>query len=226
MMDMARESEEKEIMRTDALIQQLSGQAGQHARTGHAAMPFDRALGWGLVLSLMAAIGVVLGLSGVRAALSAMLTTWVFYFKVVAMGLIVWGGIRLVRAAGMPGAAFRPVRALLPGLLLLLAGVVFDRTGFPLLGQRALSPALCVGVIVAAALPALAIILAAVRRGIPTRLSAAGTACGVLAGSLGALVYTVACLNDGPAFVAVWYGVAILIVAGAGAVAGRYALAW
>ena len=225
MMGMARANEEKEIMRTDELIHRLSGQAGQPAMKTKA-MPFGRALGWGLMLSLIAACAVVLGLSGVRPDLSDMLTTWVFQFKVAAMVLLAWGGIRLVRAAGMPGASLRPVRALLPGVLFLLVGVIVDRTGFPLLGPRPFSALLCVGVIVAAALPGLAFILAALRRGIPTRLSAAGAVAGALSGSLAALVYTIACLNDGPTFVAVWYVVAILITAGAGAIAGRYTLAW
>ncbi|MHC6224995.1 NrsF family protein [Pseudomonas sp. X10] len=223
---MARVNKEKEIMRTDELIHQLSAQAGQTAIKNHAVMPFDRALGLSLMLSLVGALLVVIGLSGVRPDLFAMLTTWVFQFKVVAMALLVWGGIILVRACGIPGVAVRPVRALLPGVLFLLAGVIFDRSGFPLLGERQFSAPLCVGVIVAAALPGLIFILAGLRRGIPTRLSSAGAISGILSGSLAAMVYTIACVNDGPLFVAIWYVAAISISAGVGAVAGRYALAW
>ncbi|WP_144633770.1 NrsF family protein [Bordetella genomosp. 13] len=223
---MANTKEEAEVMRTDALIQRLSSEAGQAPTTSHAAMPFGRALGLGLALALVAALLVVIGLSEIRTDLPAILPTWVFQFKVVAMVSIILGGISLVRAAGIPGAPVRPVRALLPGILFLLAGLLLDRTGFPLLGVQQFSAARCVAVIVAASLPGLALILAGLRRGIPTRLSSAGAVAGILAGSLAALVYTVACVNDGTAFVAIWYVVAISITAAAGAIAGRHALAW
>jgi hypothetical protein len=46
------------------------------------------------------------------------------------------------------------------------------------------------------------------------------------AGALGATAYTIACVNDGRMFVAIWYPVAILIVASVGAAIGRRVLAW
>lgn len=189
-------------------------------------MPFGRVLGICLALSLAAALLVVIGLSGLRPDLSAMLTAWVFQFKVATMALLACGGVILVRAAGTPGVATRPVLALLPGIVLLLAGMLFDRSGLPLLGARPLSAPRCVGVIVVASLPALLIIMAGLRRGIPTRLACAGAISGILAGSLAALAYTVACVNDGALFVAIWYAVAISITTAIGAVVGRYALAW
>jgi len=111
-------------------------------------------------------------------------------------------------------------------LLFILVGAVFDRSGFPLLGAHTLSVPTCVGAIILASLPALAVMLAAMRLGIPTRPGWAGGMAGILAGSLGALAYTLACINDGAAFVALWYSLAIAIMAAIGATAGRRVLAW
>jgi hypothetical protein len=72
----------------------------------------------------------------------------------------------------------------------------------------------------------MAITLFVLKMGVPTRPAVAGAAAGVLAGTLGAAAYSVVCKNDGGLFVAVWYSVAILIVAGLGAIVGRRALAW
>jgi hypothetical protein len=54
----------------------------------------------------------------------------------------------------------------------------------------------------------------------------AGLAAGFLAGTIGGAAYAFACRNDGALFVAVWYGLAILIVSTLGALIGRRVLAW
>jgi hypothetical protein len=64
------------------------------------------------------------------------------------------------------------------------------------------------------------------RRATPTRLSYAGGVAGLLAGSIGALAYTLACINDGTVFVSIWYSLAILLTSVIGALLGRRALAW
>ena len=219
---MMRRSDE-EIMRTDELIHRLSNEAGMK---DDVAMPFGRALGLSVMLSLAASLLVVVSVSGLRPDLSATLTAWMFQYKVVAMALLACGGVILARAAGTPGVAIRPVLTLLPGILFLLAGVFLDRSDFPLMGARQLSALRCVGIIVAASVPGLIIIMAGLRSGIPTRLACAGTISGILSGSLAALAYTIACINDGALFVAIWYLAAIFITTAIGAVAGRYALAW
>lgn len=49
---------------------------------------------------------------------------------------------------------------------------------------------------------------------------------GLLAGSIGALAYTVACVNDGAAFVAIWYSASVVAAGCLGALAGPRWLAW
>ncbi len=72
----------------------------------------------------------------------------------------------------------------------------------------------------------MAAILIAMRSGTPTRLAGAGAVAGLLAGAIGALAYTVACLNDGATFVALWYSAAIAVVTIGGALIGPRVLAW
>lgn len=206
---------------TDDLIRALGSEAGR-SRPGS----FWLALPAGSVLALLAAFAVVFLVIGPRADLEAIATTWTFLFKVVAMVLLALAGIREVRAAAIPGSASRPLAALLPAILFLTAGALLDRSGFPLLGARALSVPYCVGAILLASLPALTVIFAAVKSGIPTRPARAGAMAGLLAGALGALAYTVACVNDGAGFVALWYSLAVGLVAALGAVVGRRILSW
>ncbi|WP_207485289.1 NrsF family protein [Arenibaculum pallidiluteum] len=210
-------------VRTDDLIQGLAMEAGQ-SRAGR--LSFELVLSLGIVAAIIGAFAIVLLLAGPRPGLPLLAQSWIFQFKVIAMVLLAGGAAWLVRDAARPGAPTRLGGALAPALLFLAANVVLDRSGYPLSGARALSVPVCVGTIVLASLPALMLMLASMRRGIPTRLGRAGFFAGLLAGTLGALAYTVACVNDGAAFVSVWYVAAILIVAGLGAVAGPRALAW
>ena len=208
---------------TEDLIRDFAREAGLRKRN---ALPFDRALSLGIAASLLSALAIVIGVFGVRPDLAAAASTGMFHFKIAATIMLALGGLCLVRFTARPGSSWLGVLALMPGLLLLLAGVAFDRSGFPILGGRAISVPSCVGAIVLASLPALLLLLAALKRGIPTRLALSGASVGMLAGSLGAVAYTLACVNDGALFVAVWYGLAILIMTAIGAAAGERVLAW
>jgi hypothetical protein len=208
---------------TDSLIRNLSAQAGSRAGSS---LALGYALGLGVALSLAAALVVVVAVPGLRPGLLGVIAQGAFLFKLAATGLLVLGGICLVLAAGIPGRGMRPLRVLAPAAVLMLAGVVVDDSGRSLLGARTLSVPICVGAIILASLPGVAFLLLALRRGIPTRLASAGAAAGLLSGAIGAMAYTLACVNDGATFVTVWYVAAIVITTGIGAVVGRRALAW
>lgn len=208
---------------TDELVQRLAREAGTGRRSR---LPFQPVVILSTLLALAAAVLVVAGGFGLRADLAALPGHGIFQFKVAAMGLLAAAALWLLRAAGTPGARLTPWRALAPAAALLLAGAWLDRSGFPLIGARTLSVPVCLGAIVAAALPGLAILLAALRRGIPTRLPAAGAIAGLASGTLGALAYTLACVNDGAAFVALWYSLAIALTTALGAILGPRVLAW
>lgn len=53
-----------------------------------------------------------------------------------------------------------------------------------------------------------------------------GACTGLAAGGLSAAIYALHCNEDSPLFFLTWYGLGILIVAGLGAIAGRYLLRW
>lgn len=214
---------ETQARKTSQLVRELAREAGVRPR---ARLPFGWALAMGAVLSFMAALSVVASVFGARADLSGLPASGIFQFKVAAMGLLACGALVLVRVAGTPGARLRPWLAVLPVAVLLLVGAWVDGTGFPITGARSVSIPVCLGAIVLAAVPGLAIMLAVLRRGIPTHLASAGAVAGLLSGALGALAYTIACVNDGALFVAIWYSAAILATAVAGAVLGPRVLAW
>lgn len=219
---------------TNDLVRSLAREAGraggewtggEWVRAGR--LPFAVAFPAAALAAIAASLAVVLALAGPRADFLVIAGSWIFLFKATAMLLLAGGSLVLVRAAAIPGRAVKPVFALAPALLFLAVNALADRSGVSLLGARPpLSALICVGTIILASLPALALILAAMRRGIPTRLRQAGFFAGMLAGAAGALGYTVACVNDGAAFVALWYLAAVLIVAGIGAAAGPKSLAW
>lgn len=209
--------------RTNALIEGLATQAGKRQAGG---LNFGTVLPVALFVAVLAATAVVLLTVGPRADLMEILLTWTFQFKVIGMILIATGAFQLVRAVVRPGAAVHPVLGLVPGAVFLLGGAMFDRSSFPLLGIHTFSVLNCASIIILSSVPALAAILAAMRMGTPTRLARSGAIAGLLAGSIGALAYTIACLNDGAAFVALWYSVAIAVVALIGSLLGPKALAW
>jgi hypothetical protein len=128
--------------------------------------------------------------------------------------------------AATPGASTTALYALLPAVILLAFGIIFDPTGFPILGRTDTAVVLCVGRILFISLPAMILTFVFMRKSAPTHPLFAGAAIGLLSASVGGLAYTLACRNDGTAFVAIWYAVACVIMAAIGAVVGRRILRW
>ena len=78
----------------------------------------------------------------------------------------------------------------------------------------------CVLAISLLSLPLLAAALLALRRGAPSRPALAGAFAGALSAGLAATLYASHCTDDSPLFVATWYTLAVVCVAGIGALAG------
>jgi hypothetical protein len=210
--------------KTNHLIRKLAGEAGtgRDRRT----FSFARILLTATVLSFAASVALVFLVIGVRENFIATVQSAPFHYKVATTFALVCGGFVLVREMARPAASGTAFVALLPGLLLLALGAASDSSGLSVMGRSAISVPGCLGAIVLVSLPALAMIIRALRTGAPTNPGLAGATAGLLAGALGAAAYTLACKNDGELFVAVWYSAAILIMTGLGAAAGRRALAW
>jgi hypothetical protein len=72
----------------------------------------------------------------------------------------------------------------------------------------------------------LAVFLAALRHGAPTRPRLAGAVAGLLAGGIAATFYAAHCTDDSPLFVATWYSIAIAGLVALGAICGRRVARW
>ena len=94
------------------------------------------------------------------------------------------------------------------------------------MGRTNTAVVFCVGAILLLSLPAMVLTFVFMRKGAPTQPLFAGAAIGMLSASVGALAYTLACKNDGTAFVAIWYAVACAIMAAVGAIVGHRVLRW
>lgn len=112
---------------------------------------------------------------------------------------------------------------LLAALLIEIATIPAAEWGARLVGTNSL---ICLTMIPLIGMGPLAVFLAALRYGAPTRPGLAGAACGLLAGGLAATFYAAHCFDDSPLFVATWYSLAIAILTLAGAAAGRFILRW
>jgi len=178
-----------------------------------------------LIAAVMAVITVIV-ISRPRADLAVVWTSWAFQYKVIGMLLLIGGGIHMTRSASIPGSVIKPALTLFPAFLFLACGLAFDSSGFPMMGTHVLAVPVCVGTIIAASLGPLLVLLLVIRRGVPTRPRLAGGVAGLLSGSIGALAYTLACINDGAGFVMLWYTLAIAIVSAIGAIIGAKALSW
>jgi hypothetical protein len=206
---------------TDDLIRSLASTAG--ARRS-ASLRFAFAVTG--AASLACALLLVFSVIGIRPDFADMAVRMPFAFKLAYTGSLVVGAFVVALYAATPGASTTALYALLPAIILLAMGVTFDPTAFPILGRTNTAVAFCVSSILFLSLPAMILTFLVMRRGAPTRPAIAGAVTGLLSASVGAMAYTLACKNDGTAFVAIWYTAACAIMASIGAVVGHRALRW
>ena len=88
------------------------------------------------------------------------------------------------------------------------------------------SARVCSILIAGLALPLFAGLFWALRQLAPTRLTEAGAAAGLLAGSAAATIYALHCTESTPTFIAIWYSAGILLTTLFGAALGRLLLRW
>jgi hypothetical protein len=208
---------------TDDLIHALAGTAGTRRRDGS----LQAAFAVTGAVSLTCALLLVFLVFGVRQDFADMAVRLPFEFKLAYTAALVVGSFVVTLYAATPGASPTALYALLPAVIFLTCGVIFDPTTFPIMGEMDNAVAVCVGRILFLAVPAMILtFLVVMRKGAPTRPIFAGAIIGMLSASVGAMAYTIACRNDGPAFVAIWYAVACAIMAGIGAIVGHRVLRW
>lgn len=209
---------------TDGLIMGLARQAGGSRVAGP--RTFRTILVAAALGSLGISVALVLALVGVRPDFAAAVHRAPFVYKIVSMLALSLGGLVLASRAALPGSGRLTLTAFLPVVLVLAFRAATDHSGLSVMGNSDISVQACVLTILGVSLPPLAILLGVLRVGAPTRPALAGAVAGTLSGALGATAYALACRNDAGLFVAIWYPLAILVMAVVGAAIGRRVLAW
>jgi hypothetical protein len=154
-----------------------------------------------------------------------------FLFKLVFALALVSSAFGVIRALSRPGEGWRkamPYLAAAPALL--ATAVIIELLVLPpdawSVGMMGANGPACLISLLLIGLGPLAVILATLRHGAPTRPTVAGTVAGLLAGGITAIFYTIHCPDDSPLFVATWYTIAIASLAIIGAAAGRRLIRW
>jgi hypothetical protein len=188
-------------------------------------------LGVSLAVAVVVAALVWMLALGPRPDIAAAAATPRFLFKFVATLALAVPAVLAWRAAARPEARLAPLlAALLVAPVLMLGAVAVEFAAVPagarmarMMGTNAM---LCLTFIPLIGAVPLALLMVALRRGAPQNPTLAGMLCGLAAGGIAATFYAAHCFDDSPFFVATWYTLAILLLAAAGALAGRRWLRW
>ncbi|MHA6687538.1 NrsF family protein [Mesorhizobium sp. A556] len=213
-------------METQELIKML----GKDARVAEPSLAL-MLLG-AVVLSGIIAASIFFGFIGPRPDIHTAATTFRFLLKFVVNGTLVITAFASVVALARPGCRMRsglaPLLLLAPAII--ATAVLVEFTMVPSvewwsrwIGTNSIP---CMTLIPLMAIGPLAVILAALRYGAPTRPRLAGAVAGLLAGGIAATLYAAHCPDDSPFFVATWYTLAIAMLALLGAWVGGRVLRW
>jgi hypothetical protein len=211
-------------MRTEALIRALAADAAPRAGL----VPVLAA-----VLAAGAAAVAVVGLSllGINPDLGAMLSGHLLLLRQVVPVLAALGAGAAALRLARPGAGVGNGWLLLAAALVLAAAVLASAMlGMPARdwGRAAMgsTPLACLASISAMGLGLLPAVLWALGRGASTRPRLSGALAGLLCGAVAAEIYALHCPEASPLFYVSWYGLALALLAGIGALLGRRLLRW
>ena len=212
-------------MKTDDLINAIAADA----ETTRA--PIERVVWIGAGVGVVVTALLYLSILPVRPNLMSAMGEWHFLLKwafsltllATAMALM----MRLARPQAVPGLDWL---LLLGAPLVLTLGVVTEMFVIPsstwfqtMVGTNAWGCIVFVPIL--SALP-LVVMLLVLRQGATTRPALAGAVAGLVAAGIAATFYATHCQNDSPMFLAAWYVLATLFVAGVGAALGTRLLRW
>jgi hypothetical protein len=213
-------------MKTEDLVNMLA-RGPEAAEPNAAARRYAIAMGWGaFAATLLMAV-----LLGVRPDLSEAALLPMFWVKLVFAASLAAASLLAAMRLSRPGASLARVPGALAAPVLamwVLAAISLGRAApaqWPdlFLGQTWRS---CPFLIAALSVPVFVAVLWAMKGLAPTRLRLAGGAAGLLAGTTGALVYTLHCPELAAPFLGFWYLLGILIPVSAGLLLGPRLLRW
>lgn len=212
-------------METSDLIRAISSDAATRPPS------FDRLLAVAGMVAMIIAAAVFFAIAGPRADFIAAAETPRFLIKFVIVAALAVATYVQLAALARPGARIGARVALLtiaPAILAVAILVEFATVPSAQWGARWVgsNSLVCLTLIPLIGLGPLAVFLAVLRLGAPTRPALAGAAAGLLAGGLAAFFYAAHCFDNSPFFVATWYSIAIAMLTFAGAAIGRSILRW
>jgi hypothetical protein len=203
-----------------ALVQRLQAEAAPVRRLWAPRVRF------GLWLALVAMVGGVVGLSGVRPDLAQQLHDPVYLLETALLAGAGLAAAMLALQEAIPGRAARRLERIVPFGLVLVAAVLWFR--HPMRGDVAVSQFIATGLGCAASTVGLAALpwcalLIAVRRGAPLAPARAGALIGGAAFFMAALLMRARCPLDERLHLLVWHA---LPVAGGTVLSAVVGLAW
>jgi hypothetical protein len=211
-------------VKTEDLISAL---AADGRKTGNLSRSLLIALAAGAVVAGVAFFATL----GFRHDIDSAMHTMRFLFKFLVTLSLAAAAIGVVWRIGRPGVSMvLAAWALAIPVLLLMMGVMMEMRMMPeeswaprMMGVNAVH---CLLAIPALSIPTLLALLYALRDSAPSNPGLAGGVAGLVSAGVAATYYASNCTDDSPMFVATWYTLAVLIVAAAGALAGRRLLRW
>jgi len=213
-------------MRTDDLVRLLA--TGVEPVKRHAV---GRRYAIAIGLGMLAAGLLMLKVLGVRPDLAEAARLPMFWVKLGFVACLAWASLLASLCLSRPGMRLDwvPVALVAPVLAMwAIAGVALagaDPAGRPELIFGATWNT-CPWSIAMLSLPVFVAVLWAMRGLAPTRLPLAGAAAGLLAGTVGALVYCLHCPESEAPFIGTWYLLGMLIPVLAGSLIGPRLLRW
>ncbi len=214
-------------MKTDDLISMLASDAGAVAPRVWR-MRYALAIGVGLV---SAALLMVLMLDGVRPDIADAARLPMFWVKLVFPATLAAIALLLAVRLSRPGMALNHLGMVLAAPVL----VIWLLAGAALLGAPPQDQAMmiwgetwsaCLLNVPLLSVPAFIGVFWVMKTLAPVHPARAGAAAGLLAGALSATVYALHCPELAAPFIGIWYLLAMLIPAAAGALIGSRLLRW
>lgn len=206
---------------TDDLIRRLAASPPPPALSAAIVLP--------ILLALTLSLGPFLLVAGPRADLAQAVALPEVLAKLFLPLVLATAALVLALRSARPatriggGALVIPAAAALAILAATLARTPPEDMAPALIGG---SPAACLAAITLLSAPAIIAGLVLFRRGASLHPARTGALIGVAASAAAASGYALYCTEDSPLFFITWYGLAILIAAGIGALAGRHMLRW
>ncbi|MGN8023246.1 NrsF family protein [Phyllobacterium sp. 22229] len=213
-------------MTTNDLIERLAGELKPVSRKA-----VLRRIGIGLGISSVASAILMWSWLGMRPDLMTAAGTMAFWVKFTYTLVLAMGGAWAVKRIAYPLGSIRVSLAVMAVAIALICMLAF--------AQLAMSPrdhyanmmkghtiTVCTFNIVVLSLPLLFGAFWVLRGLAPTRPTVAGTAAGLAAGSIAALIYSFHCDESAMPFIAIWYTLGVISSGLIGAIAGRFILRW